>query len=97
MDVTFWLENYQDAKILNNFLWLRMSLFYVLFKKIQSNVWPHTTTVTGWKYNALLSVVLLSTAISIVLTERERYLHIKIAKTENEPHAKETQQNKRLK
>ena len=97
VDVTFWLKNYQDANILNNFLWLTMFLFYVLFKKIQSNVWPHTTAVTGWKYSALLSVVLLSTAISIVFTERERYLHIKIANTENEPCAKETQQNKRHK
>ncbi len=86
VDLTFWLEKYQDTSVLNNFLWLTIFLFYILFKKIQSSAWPHTTIVAGWKYYSLLFIVLVSTATSIIITERERCLHIKIAKTENKPY-----------
>lgn len=88
VDVTFWLAKYYDTTTLNTYLWLTMFAFYVLFKKIQSRNWPHTTLVTGSKYYALLFVAILSTTVSFVTIEKSRHLHIEIVKTENKPYTK---------
>ncbi len=47
IEVTFSLANYYETNVFNNFLWLTMFLFFITFKKIQADTWPHTTIVTG--------------------------------------------------